>query len=516
MILELLQGDGNVINRVATTGGGEYAGACPFCGGHDRFRVWPEQGEHGRWWCRQCGRRGDAIQYLRDVRKMGFREAAEYVGKEISSFTPSLGGRKVPRSHWAPRGTSAPAELWQEQARRLVEESEHWLFQPFTFGQKMLGWLKEKRGLSEETIKAHRLGLVPIDRFDNYEEWGFKPVLKDNGKLKKIWIPKGLAIPFCQDGKIYRIRIRRPKSALRSEIDPPYYLLKGSDTRALVLGQDREIKVLVESELDAILLSQEAGDLVGVIPLGNAQTRPDKEAMEALGNSKLILVALDADGAGTKEAWQWWIKHFSKTRRWPPVEGKDPGDMWAAGINIRDWIRAGIDEYSAKIGAAVKQEEGQQACIAEKGPSDMQSTPLNSSSADNIAQAEEYGQQIPLESMREGFHMSEAIKAIHELALMGHRAWVVGNNIRLQHKGEGKIDPTKVAPLIDLVRQSKEEVLFFLKCHCPRCGGVVFIPDPEGRSLCSSCEWEYLTEVYPGLTRNHLKGEPKNGKAPRS
>jgi DNA primase len=136
MILELLQGDGNVINRVATTGGGEYAGACPFCGGHDRFRVWPEQGEHGRWWCRQCGRRGDAIQYLRDVRKMGFQEACQYVGKEISTFVPSLSGKRIRTgrrtafSSWVPRETTPPDDLWQKQAKRLVEESERWLFQP--------------------------------------------------------------------------------------------------------------------------------------------------------------------------------------------------------------------------------------------------------------------------------------------------------------------------------------------------------------------------------------------------
>ncbi|MBV9711108.1 MAG: hypothetical protein JO011_09365, partial [Ktedonobacteraceae bacterium] len=30
------------LRRVASTHGGEYAGPCPFCGGTDRFRVWPD------------------------------------------------------------------------------------------------------------------------------------------------------------------------------------------------------------------------------------------------------------------------------------------------------------------------------------------------------------------------------------------------------------------------------------------------------------------------------------------
>jgi hypothetical protein len=31
------------LKRVANTGGGEWAGACPFCGGVDRFRVQPNK-----------------------------------------------------------------------------------------------------------------------------------------------------------------------------------------------------------------------------------------------------------------------------------------------------------------------------------------------------------------------------------------------------------------------------------------------------------------------------------------
>jgi len=36
------------VKRVATTGGGEYAGPCPMCGGRDRFRKWPLYRGQGR------------------------------------------------------------------------------------------------------------------------------------------------------------------------------------------------------------------------------------------------------------------------------------------------------------------------------------------------------------------------------------------------------------------------------------------------------------------------------------
>ena len=43
-ILDLVKSDVPSIKRVANTNGGEWAGPCPFCGGEDRFRVWPDEG----------------------------------------------------------------------------------------------------------------------------------------------------------------------------------------------------------------------------------------------------------------------------------------------------------------------------------------------------------------------------------------------------------------------------------------------------------------------------------------
>jgi hypothetical protein len=41
-ILDLLRENGHDLKKAANTNGGEYSGACPWCGGDDRFRVWPE------------------------------------------------------------------------------------------------------------------------------------------------------------------------------------------------------------------------------------------------------------------------------------------------------------------------------------------------------------------------------------------------------------------------------------------------------------------------------------------
>jgi len=276
---------------------------------------------------------------------MSFQEACRYLGKEIATFTPSLSGKKKTSIEWTPREIAVPPVLWQEKAKRQIEEWENMLFQSLTLAQRMLGWLQDRRGLSLETIKKHRLGLVPIDRWESADQWGLEPVLKDNGTPKKVWIPRGLTIPLYQGGRVLRLRIRR----LKSDGDPRYYFLRGSDTRAMILENDKPVTVLVESELDAQLIQQEAGDLVNVVALGNAQTRPDQQTADLLNSSRLILVALDSDSAGAKESWQWWRAHYLQARRWPPVAGKDPGDMLAAGVNLRSWIEVGISEYAGDV-----------------------------------------------------------------------------------------------------------------------------------------------------------------------
>ena len=68
-ILTLVQQRGIQPLLKSSREGGEYHGACPFCGdggkgpASDRFHIWPRQKEGGTYWCRQCGKAGDLIRF---------------------------------------------------------------------------------------------------------------------------------------------------------------------------------------------------------------------------------------------------------------------------------------------------------------------------------------------------------------------------------------------------------------------------------------------------------------------
>lgn len=333
-ILELYQADGLQPKRAASTGGGEYCGPCPWCGGADRFRLWPLQGDAGKYWCRGCGRGGDAIQYLRERRGLSYQEALAHLGLNP---LPASCREAAARPSWEPRECATPGELWQAQARSLVDEAVKTLWGPA--GQAARRFLAEKRGLTPATIKAAALGWIPNDRWCDAGEWGLPAILKDNGQPKKFWIPQGLTIPMMQGGNVVRIRVRRPEG------EPRYYVLRGSSMVGLMITGEAPALVVVESELDGLLLHQEAGDLVGLVALGNAQSRPDREAAALLSRARLILVGLDADRAGAREAWGWWADHYSQARRWPPIEGKDLTEMHLAGVSLKLWTVAGLREH---------------------------------------------------------------------------------------------------------------------------------------------------------------------------
>ena len=73
------------LRRVSRRAGGEWAGSCPWCGGEERLRVWPEA-EPPRFWCRRCGRRGEAISSLREHDGLSYRGAGAALGSPPASF----------------------------------------------------------------------------------------------------------------------------------------------------------------------------------------------------------------------------------------------------------------------------------------------------------------------------------------------------------------------------------------------------------------------------------------------
>ena len=118
-------------------------------------------------------------------------------------------------------------------------------------------------------------------------------------------------------------------------------MLPGSAMAAMAHGLPARAAVIVESELDAIMLAGLAGDLAAVVAMGSSTSKPGAALLAALAECKVVLMALDADRAGA-DACRWWTATLSQALLWPVPAGKDPGEAYAAGVDVRAWLLAGL------------------------------------------------------------------------------------------------------------------------------------------------------------------------------
>ena len=319
------------MKKAGAKDGGEYHGPCPWCGGSDRFIVWPFQQDHGTYRCRQCGKAGDAIQYLREQKDMTYKQACAYLGSDPKQYDPHNVPAVRPVSTFTPATAQEPDQKWATKAAAFVQHCHQALID--NPGKRQ--WLAD-RGISQAMAEKYQLGWNEKDYFRDRTSWGLPEEISDKtGKAKKLWLPAGLVIPWSIGGSTHRIRIRRDQG------EPRYFVVPGSGRSPLISRADAAAFVVVESELDAILLDGLAGDLVGAIAQGNSTARPDAATFAPLQAAAQILVALDTDDAGA-QASRWWRDQFTTANRWPVVGGKDPGDAFKAGVDLRTWIMAGL------------------------------------------------------------------------------------------------------------------------------------------------------------------------------
>lgn len=181
-LLDLIPG----LKHTATTNGDEYAEPCPSCGDRDRFRAWPDQGTTGRFWCRGCSKRGDAIQFLRDREGLSFRDACDRLGVMLSlSWKPGHRSERATGTGttWTPREATTPGDAWQDRAGAFLQTCQTTLAGPEGIEARTF---LTGRGLHPGTIERAGLGLNIADTWESREIWDLAPEQKEDGKPRRV------------------------------------------------------------------------------------------------------------------------------------------------------------------------------------------------------------------------------------------------------------------------------------------------------------------------------------------
>jgi hypothetical protein len=364
------------IKCVSGRTGGEYHSPCPLCGGDDRFIVFPEQsggefcqkhGLRGTWSCpRGCGKGGDVLTFLMEVHGLSFKAACQELSLQPDNNTRAYRplrqpSREAPGTVFVPREYKEPCDTWVAYATKLASEA-HTALQK---SSSILHWLAQ-RGLPDAAVRAYKLGYLEAEgkntdclyrarsAFALPEKFG-----KDGKPIRALRIPRGVTIPaFSADGRCCRIRIRRRDADLdkNNPKDPKYLLVPQPDAPWSVpmilrpdVTPDLATWVVVEAELDAMAVHHACGGRIGALSVLTVSGKPDVVAHRLLSRAVRILVALDfdadkdADGSNPgASAWPWWEKTYQQAQLWPVPEGKDPGEAFARGVDLRAWISAAL------------------------------------------------------------------------------------------------------------------------------------------------------------------------------
>ncbi len=288
--------------------GRNHTGFCPF---HSNTRtpafvVWQET---GTWKCfGECNDGGDIFKYVMKKEGWDFKETLRYLaqkaGVELKQYTPE---QKDERDA-------------NENLRTLLEEVALFYHQQLKTpaGAKTLAYLREKRGLSDETIEAFMLGYSP-NSWDmvskHFTERGHtEQDLMDAGMLSEN--DAGRRYDRFRDRLMIPIRDARGRMAGfgARTMDPegiPKYLNSPQTSlfnkSNLLYGLNRAKKairtldqaVIVEGYLDVISPHQAGFENV-VAPMGTALGEGQLRLIKRYTPGNHIVLALDPDAAGQK------------------------------------------------------------------------------------------------------------------------------------------------------------------------------------------------------------------------
>jgi len=287
-------------STVLQKSGRNFRGLCPF---HTErtpsFYVFPERGS---WRCfGTCGEGGDLFTFVQKRENADFRQALRVLAAEAGVQLTAEDPRKRSHIERLAATMSGAVEYYQ---RCLREDG----------GEAARAYLIEKRGLSEETIAAWRIGWAP-------DSWrGLRDFLRNRGYEDSDILGAGLVIEGENGREPYdrfRGRVIIPISNERGEYvamggrgingEEPKYLnspqtelfdkgrtLFGLNMAAQAI-RERETAVVVEGYMD-VLGPWQAGFPNVVATMGTSLTEHHAAMLRRL--ARRIVLAMDPDNAG--------------------------------------------------------------------------------------------------------------------------------------------------------------------------------------------------------------------------
>ena len=299
--------------------GAEMAGACPKCGGHDRFVV-----DSTHFFCRECkpyGANGwwDSIEFVQWIGlASGFKAACEYLN---GGTLPTVAGDVVkPAQPAKNERTEAQIQKWAIKAGQDAERAAVRLWEDA--GRAGLEYLRG-RGFTDDSLRAYGIGYEPNANYRG----------------------PSISIPWHDaDGALVAVRYRHIEPG---EDGPKITSRKGSKMAGYMHGlshlRGRDALILVEGELNALSIIQATRGAVDVLSSGSESFTVTDEMAALIGSYAVRLVWMDKERIAVDT-----MAKIPGAYGFPSVGGYDAND-WLKDGRLGELVRGLLEKAGAKV-----------------------------------------------------------------------------------------------------------------------------------------------------------------------
>lgn len=280
--------------------GSRYWGLCPFH--HEKTPSFSVNGEQNLYYCFGCKAGGNVVQFVEEMEHLTYREAVEYLAKQIhmpipeTQEDPDYERRRSQRERLLGANKAAArwyhAQLWLPENQRILDYLhkrglDDGTIRKFGLGAAPEEWdaltrALEQQGYTQEELRLAGLTVVKQEtRFDMFRSRAIFPIIDAQGQILGFG---GRAMGDAQ-----------PKYLNTS--DTPVFNKRKGVYAANLLRKQRDLKrvILVEGYTDVVALIQHGVNGV-VATLGTALTNEQARLLKRYAPE--IWVSYDGDSAG--------------------------------------------------------------------------------------------------------------------------------------------------------------------------------------------------------------------------
>ena len=280
--------------------GSRYWGLCPFH--HEKTPSFSVNGEQNLYYCFGCKAGGNVVQFVEEMEHLTYREAVEYLAKQIhmpipeTQEDPDYERRRSQRERLLGANKAAArwyhAQLWLPENQRILDYLhkrglDDGTIRKFGLGAAPEEWdaltrALEQQGYTQEELRLAGLTVVKQEtRFDMFRSRAIFPIIDAQGQILGFG---GRALGDAQ-----------PKYLNTS--DTPVFNKRKGVYAANMLRKQRDLKrvILVEGYMDVVALIQHGVNGV-VATLGTALTNEQARLLKRYAPE--IWVSYDGDSAG--------------------------------------------------------------------------------------------------------------------------------------------------------------------------------------------------------------------------